>query len=435
MTAGERTSWIIESARSAGFDLCGVAPLDANVFTSPNVLDISRRDRFGELRHLPEWLARGYAGEMKYLHDTRRSDPRAVLPGARSVIVTAVNYHAAQPLSTEMPSDATDAPPRGWISRYAWGDDYHETILPKLNELLSEMRHQFDESFEARAYVDTGPIVERIAAKYAGLGWLGKNTCLINRKLGSWLFLGVIITTLDLEPSLAPGEPPPADLCGSCRRCLDACPTQAFPQPHVLDARRCISYLTIELRGAIPEELRASMGNAVVGCDICQDVCPWNRKAPVTPFADFQPREIEPESPARTGQASLQTSADESGGDRKSRSLLAPELEWLAGLSQRQFSEVFRRSAVKRAKWRGVVRNACVALGNSTISARSPDFARVVRLLERLAACGDDLIAEHARWARDRLTSAATNWADTEPTGESSAVLGADFRGSQSRKI
>jgi len=324
---------------------------------------------------------------MKYLHDPRRADPRSILPGARSVIVAAINYQSAQPLSTQMPGATPDDPPRGWISRYAWGDDYHETILPKLNALISEMRVEFDEPFEARAYVDTGPIVERVAAKYAGLGWLAKNTCLINRKLGSWLFLGVIVTTLDLEPSLAPGEAPPADLCGSCTRCLDACPTHAFPQPYVLDARRCISYLTIELHGAIPEEFRGAMGGAAIGCDICQDVCPWNRKAPITPLAPFQPRAVEDDS-------------------APSRSLFAPELAWLASLSQQDFSRVFRRSAVKRAKWRGLVRNACIALGNSGASSGSPSSPRIIGLLERLAASGDSLLSEHARWALDRLSAA-----------------------------
>ena len=233
------------------------------------------------------------------------------------------------------------------------------------------MRAQISEPFEARAYVDTGPIVERVAAKYAGLGWLGKNTCLIHPQLGSWLFLGVILTTLALDPTLAPGEAPPPDFCGTCTRCLDACPTQAFPQPYVLDARRCISYLTIELRGEIPEELRPHVGNAVIGCDICQDVCPWNRKAPVAALAAFEPRER----------------------------LLAPELEWLASLSQQEFGAVFRKSAVKRAKWRGIVRNACVALGNSAAALDPAARQRVTSLLERLAASDDALIASHARWA------------------------------------
>src|SRR5208282_2917510 len=191
-----------------------------------------------------------YAGEMKYLHDPRRSDPRLVLQDARSLIVVAINYNS-QPSAAYAASTADENPashsasPRGWISRYAWGADYHELIQQKLKMLIAEMRAQFPEPFEARAYTDTGPILERVAAKYAGLGWLAKNTCLINSQLGSWLFLGVIVTTLALEPTLAAAAAPPPDLCGTCTRCLDACPTQAIPEPYVLDTRRCISYLTI----------------------------------------------------------------------------------------------------------------------------------------------------------------------------------------------
>ena len=425
MRVSRRTPWIVERTLATGFDLCGVASLRPDVF-SANADDRSptgdaaaaasplHAPEWEELRHLPEWLARGYAGEMNYLHDPRRLNPCSVLPEARSIIVAAMNYRAPEPLSIDMPGNHPSDAPRGWISRYAWGDDYHEVILQKLNALILHMRVEFAEPFDARAYVDTGPILERIAAKYAGLGWLAKNTCLINRKLGSWLFLGVIITTLDLEPSLAPGERPPADLCGTCTRCLDACPTQAFTSPYVLDARRCISYLTIELRSAIPPELRPSMGNAAIGCDICQDVCPWNRKAPVTGLAAFQPREIvsdpaagfEP-SPGPSIKPPAQTPRAEPAAPPKPKSLLAPELDWLAGLSQKQFSEIFRRSAVKRAKWRGLVRNACVALGNATISPASPQFARIVHLLEQLAASDDALISEHARWALGRISSAA----------------------------
>jgi epoxyqueuosine reductase len=346
-----------------------------------------------ELAHMPEWLARGYAGEMKYLHDERRDDPRKVLEGARSLIVAALNYNSAYPRTRHVQSCAAGEAPRGWISRYAWGDDYHDVLREKLNRLVEAMHAEFHEPFEARAYVDTGPIIERVAAKYAGLGWLAKNTFLINQKAGSWLFLGSIVTTLELTPSLGPGEAPARDLCGKCTRCLDACPTDAFPQPYVLDSRKCISYLTIELRGAIPEELREPLGTAVIGCDICQDVCPWNRKAPVTAMAAFQPREF---------------SAEEGGEDRRTdarngESLFAPQLEWLASLSQEEFSRIFRKSAAKRAKWRGVVRNACVALGNARLEANSVERERVVRLLERLAASSDALIAEHAQWALNRL--------------------------------
>ncbi|MBZ5694555.1 MAG: tRNA epoxyqueuosine(34) reductase QueG [Acidobacteriia bacterium] len=391
MTPAERTRWIGERARAAGFDLCGVAPADRESLSATGVRNDAPIDWFEELGRLPEWLARGYAGEMKYLHDPRRSDPRRVLEGARSLIVVAMNYNSPLPLSTALPADADGDSPRGWISRYAWGDDYHDVIQQKLKALIAEMRARFPEPFDARAYTDTGPIVERVAAKYAGLGWLAKNTCLINSRLGSWLFLGVIVTTLALEPTLGPGAAPPADLCGTCTRCLDACPTQAFPEPYVLDARRCISYLTIELRGEIPEELRPQMGRAVIGCDICQDVCPWNRKAPVTAVAAFQPREV----------------TEERNPNRESRvSFFAPELEWLASLSQQEFSAAFRGSAVKRAKWRGLVRNACVALGNSGIASHRDAYSRMVRLLERLASSSDALISDHARWALERLAQA-----------------------------
>lgn len=278
MDPGVRTGWICEQARALGFDLCGVAPAEP----------------FAELINLPVWLKSGNAGEMNYLQDVRRADPRMVLDGARSLIVVALNYNSPRPYSTERATVQDSGSPRGWISRYAWGDDYHEVLRERLNVLVVQMHQQWPEPFEARAYVDTGPIVERVAAKCAGLGWLAKNTCLINEELGSWLFLGVINTTLELTPSLAPSEPPAPDLCGNCRLCLDACPTQAFSGPYVLDPRRCISYLTIELRGAIPEALRSAMGEAVFGCDICQDVCPWNRKSAVTPIPAFQPRRIEP---------------------------------------------------------------------------------------------------------------------------------------------
>ena len=375
MDLAARTRWICEQARDIGFDLCGVAAAEP----------------FPELAQVSTWLERGHAGEMNYLGDERRLDPRLALDGARSLIVVALNYNAPHPYSTEQAGMRDDDSPRGWISRYAWGDDYHEVLREKLNALVARMHERWPEPFDARAYVDTGPVVERVAAKYAGLGWLAKNTCLINEQLGSWLFLAVLLTTLELEASLAPGEPPAADLCGNCTLCLDACPTQAFAAPYVLDARRCISYLTIELRGAISDRLRPQMGNAVIGCDICQDVCPWNRKSPVTQLAQFQPRRIEPQS--ENGKAQMENGA----------TLFAPPLEWLASLSQEEFSRIFRGSAVKRAKWRGLVRNACVALGNSQIARGSRAHARIVALLERLAAADDSLIAEHARWALLRL--------------------------------
>jgi epoxyqueuosine reductase len=391
MTPADRTRWICERAREAGFNLCGVVAI-GDSSSDPN---FSPGTALEELAKLPEWLAHGYAGEMKYLSDPRRGDPAEILDGAKSLIVVTMNYNTDHPYSTDVPPDvqglADGESLRGWISRYAWGDDYHEILWEKLAALVDAMRGQFSEPFDARFYADTGPVVERIAAKYAGLGWLAKNTCLINEQLGSWLFLGVIVTTLKLAPSLAPGEPPAPDLCGNCRLCLDACPTQAFPEPYVLDARRCISYLTIELRGAIPEELRSQTGRAVIGCDICQDVCPWNREAPVTKLAAFQPRRF---------------GAGENAGEIPSDgrySLLSPELEWLAALTQEDFSRIFSGSAVKRAKWRGLVRNVCVALGNSCVPRESASYQRITLLLSRLVDSDDALIAEHARWALAQL--------------------------------
>jgi epoxyqueuosine reductase len=368
MEARERTRWVMSRARELGFEPAGIAPA---------------RD-FPELERLEEWLARGHAGEMQYLRDVRRRSPGRVLEGARSLIVCALNYNTAHPYSTASEplrsANAPDDRPRGWISRYAWGDDYHDLLGKRLRAFVENMSAEFGPDFQARPYVDTGPIVERVAAKYAGLGWLGKNTCLLHHRLGSWLFLGVIVTTLELEPTLHANEPPPADLCGRCRLCLDACPTGALVAPYLLDARRCISYLTIELRGPIPEEFRPAMGTMVFGCDICQDVCPWNHKAPTTAPAGFEPRQLE-----------------------QGRSLFEPELEWLAAMDEEEFRRAFRRSAVKRAKWRGMVRNACVALGNSGARLSPEARERIVRLLERMAASPDSLIAEHARWGLARL--------------------------------
>jgi epoxyqueuosine reductase len=389
MDPKDGTRWICERARVEGFDLCGIAP----VHVAADRSDQRSADALEELARFPEWLARGYAGEMNYLNDPRRGDPSRVLDGARSLIVVALNYNADHPYSTEALANDSTGSPRGWISRYAWGDDYHNVLTGKLEALVAAMRAQFPGPFDARYYADTGPVIERVAAKYAGLGWLAKNTCLINEQIGSWMFLGVIVTTLELAPSLEPGEPPAPDLCGNCRLCLDACPTQAFPEPYVLDARRCVAYLTIELRSAIPEEFRADMGRAVIGCDICQDVCPWNRKAPVTKLAAFQPRAIA--NGVENGKEKMEDGAG---------SMFSPKLEWLASLTQEDFSRIFRGSAVKRAKWRGLVRNACVALGNSGVSPESDVYRRITLLLSRLADSDDALIAEHARWALAKLT-------------------------------
>ncbi len=371
------TVWIVDQAKSLGFELCGVV----------------RAERFPELDQTSEWLARGYAGEMKYLADPRRSDPRSVLPGIQSVIVSLLNYNTAQPLSTDPSVLGADGEPHGWISRYAWGDDYHEVLRGRLDGLVEYLRERFAEPFEARAYVDTGPIQERVLAKYAGLGWLGKNTLLLNQMLGSFFFLGVILTTLDLEPTLGANELPPPDLCGSCRRCLDACPTQAFVEPYVMDARKCISYLTIELRGPIPEEYREAMGNHVFGCDICQDVCPWNRRAPIATIPQFQPKVF----------SSLEENHAGTSLPSQDESLFLPRLEWLAGLNESDFRELFRGSPIKRTKWRGLMRNTCIALGNSGVRRGTASHARISALLERLAGSREQVIAESARWALSRI--------------------------------
>ena len=356
MHGSRQTEWVIGRALSLGFSLCGVAPAE----------------KFPELERMPEWLSRGYAGQMRYLEDPRRESPGRVLEDARSIVVCALNYGTGSPYTAQALAASSADMPRGWISRYAWGEDYHRVLGEKLENLITAMRGEFSDPFAARAYVDTGPIVERVAAKHAGLGWLAKNTCLIHPELGSWLFLGVIVTTLDLAPSLPPGQPPQPDLCGQCTLCIDACPTSALVEPYMLDARRCISYLTIEHRGSLPEELRPVMGAHVFGCDICQDVCPYNRKAPIPSFPEFEPRRAE---------------------------LFAPSLEWLVSLSEREYQEMFRGSAMKRAKYQGLVRNACVALGNAAPRLAPPARERVRALLARLSASADSVIAEHAAWA------------------------------------
>jgi epoxyqueuosine reductase len=358
--------WIIERAKKLGFDLCGAV----------------RAEKFAELEQFGEWLEHGYAGEMRYLDDPRRLDLSLVMPDARSVIVCALNYNTNYPYSTEAaaPENGSTDGPRACISRYAWGDDYHKVMWSKLTALTAALHERFPQPFAARAYADTGPIAERVLAKHAGLGWLGKNTLLLNEKLGSWLFLGVILTSLELAPSIEASETAPPDLCGNCRQCLDACPTGALVEPYVLDARLCISYLTIELRSGIPVELREAMGRHVYGCDICQDVCPFNRTAPVTALAQFQPRQ----NPA-------------------GESLLQPRLEWLAALTESDFRGLFRDSAMKRTKWAGLVRNSCIALGNSRVQPGSAEYQRIMALLERLIDSPNTTIAESARWALSRI--------------------------------
>ncbi|HVO81441.1 MAG TPA: tRNA epoxyqueuosine(34) reductase QueG [Terriglobales bacterium] len=359
----EITAGVKRAALEAGFELAGVAPV---------------RD-FPELEGFTEWIEAGYAGEMKYMKARddagrlKRSSLRSVASWARSVIVCAINYNTAQRYSTQTRDSV-----RGWISRYAWGgEDYHEAVMRRLRLVETRLHTvttsteyrvpstEKKEGLQTRCYVDTGPVVERVYARYAGVGWMGKNTCILNQKLGSWLFLGVILTSLELEPDL-----PAPDRCGSCTRCIEACPTDALIAPYQLDANRCISYLTIEKRGTIPESIREGMGRHVFGCDICQDVCPWNRKAPATQAAEFQPRE----------------------------GLVNPALEWLAEMKAEEFKRTFRGSPVRRAKLSGLRRNAVVAMGNS-------GDGRFLEPLGRLSQDEDPLVAEHARWAVKKLNS------------------------------
>jgi epoxyqueuosine reductase len=305
-------SEIKNKARELGFDLCGIAPAADHP----------------ELRFYREWLDAGYAGEMAYLHRTadRRADVRQVVPSAQTVIVTGTLYNTDRPYSTEIAD-----PHRAHIARYAWGDDYHDVIGARLEALVAWMREQSPEPFEARAYVDTGPVQERVYAQHAGIGWIGKNTCVINPEIGSWIFLGAIICSLPLAV-----DAPSTDQCGTCTLCIEACPTQAIVAPGVLDSTRCISYLTIELKGDLPQEHEAGIGSHVYGCDVCQEVCPWNATAPRSSDPAWQPR------PA---------------WDRV-------DLLTLAGRSDDDLTAALRGSPMKRTKAQGLRRNVAAALRN-----------------------------------------------------------------------
>lgn len=332
-------------ARALGFDACGIAPAD----------------RFPELEFFSEWLARGYAGTMQYLARSaaQRLDVRAVLPSARSVIALATLYNVDRPYSIEQ----TD-PGEALIARYAWGDDYHRVLQARMRALLDWMRSEADQPFEARAYVDTGPVQERVYAQYAGLGWIGKNTCLIHPELGSWLFLSEILCSLPLEP-----DEPGFDHCGTCQLCLEACPTGALVAPGVLDARRCLSYLTIELRGSIPEAEREDLGRHVFGCDICQEVCPWNSRPPRSTDPAWQPRVM---------------------FDRPRLSTLwrQPDEAWRSAL---------RGSALRRAGLAGLRRNLAVAIGNSG----DPEaIGALAEPSDGRPSCSEPVVAEHIAWAR-----------------------------------
>ena len=301
-------------AMSLGFDLCGIC----------------RPEAYPELGFLDEWLKLGYSGDMSYIGRTRRvrRDVRHILPSAQSVIVTATNYNTPRPYSTEIAD-----PGVARIARYAWGDDYHEVVLRRLNALWLWMRKTNPDPFEAMVYVDTGPIQERVYAQHAGIGWIGKHTCVISARRGSWIFLSTILCSLPLDP-----DPPATDHCGTCTKCLDACPTGAIVEPYVLDARRCLSYLTIEQKKAIPDAHADAAGAYVYGCDICQDVCPWNQAPLVSSEPHWQPR------PA----------------------LDAPRLVDLWRKSDAELADALTGSAMTRAPLTSLRRNLAIALGNAT---------------------------------------------------------------------
>ncbi len=341
--AGEATALLRARALALGLTRVGIAAAEA----------------WPESNALTEWLARGYDGTMDWMAKSagKRLDVRRFLPTARAVLCAALTYHTDRPLSTD-PRD----PDRGWIARYAWGRDYHRVLEKRLRKVARQIRSIWPGA-RCAVRVDTGPILEHVAAARAGLGWIGKNACLIDREAGSFLFLGEIVTEAPLVP-----DRPEADHCGTCTRCIDACPTQAIVAPGVLDARRCISYLTIEHAGAIDADLRPAMGTHVFGCDVCQDVCPWNRHAPADALPDFLPR------PGRE----------------------APRLDDLLETLRGGFEDFVRASALRRAPLSRWLRNVAVAMGNS-------GERRFEKPLAGLLEHADPEVREHAAWALARL--------------------------------
>jgi epoxyqueuosine reductase len=351
-------------------------------FTEAGLVAIPYGEQDRDAARFTKWVADGNAGTMRYLERADESGQlvrsRVSVPfaWARSAIVCFANYNSAQPRSID--PAAADA---GWIARYAWSSrkdaggavrpsDYHKVLKRRLQALEAGLHLQYGE-FEARTYVDTGPVVERSLATAAGLGWTGKNTCLIHPKLGSYGFLAVLLTSLDVEAEQRTFTVP--DRCGTCRRCLDACPTGALIAPYQMDATRCISYLTIEHKSGIDAALMEGMGRQVFGCDICQDVCPWNRKAPVSADLDLGPR----------------------------AELVNPSLAWLAELDESQFEDLFNGSPVRRAGFEGLRRNVAVAMGNSGLSRFTP-------WLDEWAQAADQGLRSAAQWALGKLRSRAS---------------------------
>lgn len=354
-----------QRARELGFDLCGIAPAGD----------------FPELSRLPAWLARGYGGRMTYLDRTAktRADARRWLPSARSVIVVSSLYNTSQPYSVESTDPAT-----AQIARYAWGDDYHDIMGQRMAGLAAWLQGEAGPEFEARWCVDDGPVQERVYAQYAGLGWIAKNTCLINPEIGSWIVLGALVCNLPFEV-----DAPALDQCGTCQLCLEACPTGALVEPYVLDARRCLSYLTIEIRGSIPPDQREGIGSRIFGCDVCQDICPHNAAAPRTSEACWQPRTL----------------------------LNQPSLEALWQSSDATLLQAIQGTALLRAGVRGLRRNLAVAMGNAGLATRSlleprkavvapPDPKKGPGPFSRddAQSLNDPVVAEHVGWARARLS-------------------------------
>jgi epoxyqueuosine reductase len=338
------------AAREIGFDLVGIAPAV----------------RHPKLARLASWIAEGRAGDMTYLADSldERLDPAKALPSVRSIVSVGCLYNTDQPYSTDAMS-----PERASIARYAWGDDYHDVMRERLRALVRTLADRAGRGFEAFSCVDAGPVQERVFAELAGLGWIGKNTCLINPSIGSWIVLGEVLINVELE-SDAPG----VDHCGTCTRCLDACPTGAIVEPWVVDARRCISYLTIEARGPIDDDLQSSLAGRVFGCDICQDVCPWNRRAPAAAAGTWQPRE----------------------------SLAYPKLIDLCRLSDEAWRTLIRGSAMRRAGLRRIRRSLACAAG-------ALDSGAAVEALDALGAhpsAADPLVADAIAQAETRARAA-----------------------------
>ncbi|MCA1586350.1 MAG: tRNA epoxyqueuosine(34) reductase QueG [Acidobacteria bacterium] len=338
-------------AHEIGFDVCGVAPAAA----------------FPELARLPDWLASGYAGDMAYLARTAdtRADVRRYLPSARSVIVTGTLYHV------DSKADGSPEPGSARVARYARGADYHRVLSERLAELVGWMRAHADRSFEAAIFVDKHPVQERVYAQYAGVGWIGKNTCVINPELGSWLLLAGVACSVELD-----ADPPATDLCGSCTICLDACPTGALVEPHVLDATQCISYLTIELHGSIPERLRPAVGDHLYGCDICQEVCPFNLASPSTNDVAWQP------SPSR---------------DR-------PSAADLFELDDAELRRHIDDSAMTYTSLSRLRRNLAVILGNAMLARSAAALDRPGHGIRNAAASATTpLVREHVEWAKARF--------------------------------